>query len=136
MGRVVHFEITAEDLERAANFYREVFGWEIRKWDGPIDYWMVMTGKKGSETQGKEGDGIDGGLILREGAGPLESGPTNAFICTIDVEDLGATIEAVSKANGRLVTPSKAIPGAGWIAYCRDTEGNIFGLMQNDPSAS
>ena len=135
MGRVVHFEITAEDPERAAEFYRKVFNWEIKKWDGPMNYWMVMTGSKGSETAGKEGDGIDGGLMLREGAGPLESGPTNAFICTIDVEDLEVTLDAVEAAGGHEISPKKGIPEVGWFAYCRDTEGNIFGLMQNDPAA-
>jgi len=53
MTRVVHFEIHADDPERAAAFYRSVFGWEIRKWDGPFDYWLVMTGPR-------EEMGIDG----------------------------------------------------------------------------
>lgn len=127
MGRVVHFEITAEEPERAAEFYRKVFNWEIKKWDGPINYWMVTTGEKGA--------GIDGGLMLREGAGPLENGPANAFICTIDVVDLDDTLGAVDAAGGHEITPKQSIPGQGWMAYCRDTEGNIFGLMQNDPSA-
>jgi predicted enzyme related to lactoylglutathione lyase len=129
MGRIVHFEITAEDPERAAEFYRKVFNWEISKWDGPMDYWMIGTGPKDQL-------GINGGLMLREGAGPLESGPTNAFICTVDVEDLDATIGAVVQAGGHEISPKKGIPGQGWMAYCRDTEGNIFGLMQNDPAAA
>jgi predicted enzyme related to lactoylglutathione lyase len=49
MNRPVHFEIHAEDPERAASFYSELFGWKITKWDGPVDYWLVSTG---SDTPG------------------------------------------------------------------------------------
>ena len=44
MPRVIHFEIPTDDPERAAKFYRNVFGWEIQKWDGPVEYWLVTTG--------------------------------------------------------------------------------------------
>lgn len=54
MPRVVHFEIDAKKPERAIEFYEKVFGWKIEKWKGPVDYWLIMTGKE-SES------GIDGG---------------------------------------------------------------------------
>lgn len=63
MPRVVHFEIHADDPERAAAFYSSVFGWEIMKWDGPFDYWLVRTGPR-------EEMGIDGGILRRQGSGP------------------------------------------------------------------
>ena len=83
MPRVVHFEIHAADLERAKKFYETVFDLEIKKWNGPIDYMMVMTGRQNSQLQGKEGQGIDGGMLLRHGPTPVDGAPVNAYICTM-----------------------------------------------------
>ena len=58
MPRVTHFEIVAEDIDKAIKFYEKVFGWKIEKWDGPIEYWMITTGK--------DEPGIDGGLAIKE----------------------------------------------------------------------
>jgi uncharacterized protein len=61
MNRVMHFEIQADEPERAANFYREIFGWTIEKIPGlGWDYWMVMTADKDSKEPG-----INGGLLKR-----------------------------------------------------------------------
>lgn len=89
MSRVVHFGIPADDPERSIKFYKTVFGWNFEKWDGPIEYWLVMTGPE-------DQPGIDGGQVIR---------------------------------------PKMAVPGVGWMAYIKDTEGNIFGLMESDPGA-
>ena len=59
MPRVIHFEFAADNPERAAKFYREVFGWESAKWGGPMDYWLVKTGS--------DGPGIDGGILRYQG---------------------------------------------------------------------
>jgi predicted enzyme related to lactoylglutathione lyase len=48
MARIIHFEIPAADPERAAAFYKKVFDWQIEKWPGPMEYWMVTTGAEGS----------------------------------------------------------------------------------------
>jgi uncharacterized protein len=123
MNRVVHFEIHAENPERAAAFYHGVFGWAITKWDGPTDYWLVDTG---------EGNpGIHGGIVRREGGAPVPGAAVNAFPCTVDIESLDATIASVQKHGGKLVVPKMEIPGIGWLAYANDTEGNIFGMMQS-----
>ena len=58
MPRVTHFEVHADDPERAAKFYRDAFGWKIDKWEGPVDYWLVTTGTE-------DEPGIDGGLVVR-----------------------------------------------------------------------
>src|SRR3972149_5570591 len=63
MPRVIHFEIAADDPERAVAFYRKVFGWEIQKWEGPMEYWVITTGPK-------EEPGIDGGLGRRRQGPP------------------------------------------------------------------
>jgi predicted enzyme related to lactoylglutathione lyase len=124
MPRVVHFEFAATDPDRAARFWREAFGWEITKWEGPAPYWLVKTGE-GSP-------GIDGGIMSGPG-GPFEGAGT---ICTLDVESLDASTDKVQELGGEVVAPKMAVPGVGWLAYCRDTEGILFGLMQPDESAA
>jgi predicted enzyme related to lactoylglutathione lyase len=44
MRRIVHFDLPADDPNRAQKFYSEVFGWKFAKWDGPMEYWMITTG--------------------------------------------------------------------------------------------
>jgi hypothetical protein len=118
--RIVHFEIPTDNPDRAIEFYEKIFNWEITKWDGPMDYWMVMTGK--------EEPGINGGLIKR-------SDPVTITTNTIGVADLDKTVEEIVSAGGELVMPKSVIPKMGYLAYCKDTEGNVFGLMQPDESA-
>ena len=121
MPRVIHFDIPADDPERAVAFYRQAFGWEIVKWEGPMEYWLVMTGPEGEP-------GIDGGI------GP-RSEPGEGTVNTIGVDDVDATV-AAGLANGSVVIhPKHAVPGVGWLADCADTEGNVFGLMQEDRQA-
>ncbi|MEK7615188.1 MAG: VOC family protein [Patescibacteria group bacterium] len=131
MNRIVHFEIQADDLPRAAEFYRTVFGWEITKWDNPsMEYWMIMTAPKESKEPG-----INGGLLPRKGPSPVEGQCVNAFVCTVQVDNIDETIVAIEKAGGTLALPKFSIAGMAWQAYYKDTEGNIFGVHQMDPSA-
>ena len=121
MPRVVHFELTADDPERATKFYQDVFGWKINKWDGPQDYWLVTTGAAGEP-------GIDGAIMRRmEGA---------SVINTIDVESVDDAVAKITASGGTVVAPKMSIPGVGYFAYCLDTEGNTFGVMQQDTSAA
>ena len=136
MNRVIHFEIHAADPARAAEFYRQVFGWDIQEWKIPgvevpeeKRYWVVTTGPAGAP-------GIDGGIVVRRGSAPAEGQPVNAYACTIGVESIDASIGKVLAAGGAPAVPKMPIRGVGWLAYCKDTEGNIFGLMQEDPSAA
>ncbi len=121
MPRVTHFEIEAEKPERAIKFYEKVFGWKIEKWKGPIEYWLITTGKE-------DDPGIDGGLSKRTEA---ESPTVN----TIDVPSVDEYVKKVEGNGGLIVRPKIAIPGVGWMAYFRDTEGNLFGMMERDDSA-
>lgn len=131
MKRVIHFEIHAENTEKVADFYRLVFGWDIRRWNNPdVDYWMVMTAPEGSTERG-----IDGGIVKREGPLPRGGEPKTAFVCTIDVPSVDAGIKLVQDAGGSLVKPKMAIPGLAWLAYCADIEGNVFGLFESDMNA-
>ena len=127
MPRPGHFEIHVQDAERAMRFYGELFGWRFKKWDGGAQpYWMVFTG---------EGPGIDGGLLPRRGPPPAPGQPVNAYPCTTEVPDLDRRLAAAASLGGAVVVPKIAIQGFAWVAYCTDTEGNIFGMLENDPSA-
>jgi uncharacterized protein len=122
MSRVIHFEIPAAEPERAAAFYKQVFGWSIEKWPGPMEYWMVTTGADGAP-------GINGGLLKKQA-------PTTATTNTIGVDSVDKAIDAVKSAGGKLVTPKTPIPTIGYFAYLEDTEGNLFGVMQSDANAT
>jgi uncharacterized protein len=120
MPRVVHFEIPADEPERASKFYKDVFNWDIQKWDGPEDYWLVGTGDRSQL-------GIDGGIMKRRHP---EQPPVN----TIDVASVDDFAAKITENGGQIVVPKMPVPGIGWLAYFKDTEGNIFGIMQEDLS--
>ena len=126
MGRVVHFEIHAENPDRAQKFYSDTFGWKFNKWDGPFEYYLIETGSR-------DRPGIDGGLMRRQDG--IDGQAMIAFVCTLDVESLDDTIEKVNSNGGQTIVEKNAVPGVGWMAYFKDTEGNIFGAMQADPQA-
>lgn len=123
MNRVIHFEIQAENIERAKKFYEQALGWEIKQAmkkgeSGPMDYWLIMTG---------DGAGINGGLYER----PLKNDERfYLYDCTIDVKDIDKAIAAVKANGGRITREKSELPGVGWFASAKDTEGNRFGLMQ------
>lgn len=126
MPRVVHFEIHAGDPDRAVNFYSTVFGWSFQKWEGPMDYWLITTGPN-------DQPGINGGLVRRQGE--IDGQAVIAYVCTVDVTDIDGATETALANGAQVVVPKMPIPGVGWLVYCKDTEGNIFGMMQADPNA-
>ena len=126
-ARVAHFEIHAANPQRAMEFYTKSLGWEFSQW-GDQPYWMIKTGPA-------ETPGIDGGLLPRRGDDPLEGQAVNAYVCTVLVSSLDETIAAVTANGGSIAVPRMAVPTIGWLAYFKDTEGNILGAMQSDPHA-
>jgi predicted enzyme related to lactoylglutathione lyase len=120
MSRPVHFEIMAADPVRAAEFYSKVFGWQVNKWEGPEDYWLVTTGTEGTL-------GINGGIAKSQGE-PLT-------VNTIGVDSVDEFAKKVVANGGKIVLPKMAIPGMGYQIYCQDSEGIVFGLHQPDPDA-
>jgi predicted enzyme related to lactoylglutathione lyase len=128
--RVVHFEIHASDPQRAIAFYGTLFGWQFQAYGPPDFYWLITTGAK-------DAPGIDGGLVRRQGAAPdpAAATPVIAYVCTVDVDDVDKTMAEAVKAGGSIAREKHAIPGLAWLAYCKDTEGNLFGIYQTDPNA-
>jgi uncharacterized protein len=124
MSRVVHFEIHAQDPDRAERFYTEVFGWDVQRYGGPVDYRLLTTGPEGTV-------GINGAILKPpHEAAPADGQAVNAYVCTIGVESLEDVERRVPEAGGTQVVPRDEVPGVGWLAYFKDTEGNIFGVLQ------
>jgi uncharacterized protein len=130
MGRLVHFEIHVDDMDRAKRFYGEVFGWTYEDWSdfAGMPYFGVVTG-------GDDQPGINGALMQRQGPTPEPNQPVNGYACTMGVEDYD-TIEAkILDKGGVVALPKYALPGMAWQGYYKDTEGNIFGVHQPDENA-
>lgn len=123
MNRFVHFEIVTDDMEKTAAFYRDVFGWQVEKWDGgSFEYWMVNSGDASTP-------GINGGLMPA-------GGPFQGTINTIEVDDIHAMLEKALAHGAEVVLPLGMIPGVGYQAYIKDTTGAIIGLHQALPEGA
>ena len=128
-NRVAHFEIHADDPERAAKFYSDVFGWKITKWEGgQMEYWMVETGGR------DEPGGINGGIVRRPGPVTPQSN-LNAFCATIVVDNFDEILSKALAAGATIALPKFALTGMAWQGYFLDPEGNTVGLHQPDANA-
>jgi uncharacterized protein len=118
----VHFEIPADDVERARTFYAELFGWQIQPMSdqGFEGYWSVMVSD--------DEDDMHGGMMARE-----ELAPAPRFY--ISVKSLDETAEKLQRLGGSIVMPKSPVTGMGWAALFKDSEGNVFGLWQTDSEA-
>jgi len=120
MPRVIHFEIPADNPQRAIKFYSSVFGWKIEKTSMPMDYWLATTG-------GNDKPGINGAIMPR--------GKEGCVINTIDVPSIDKFTDLIKKNDGKILQPKMPIPGIGYFSYFQDTEGNKLGILESDMSA-
>jgi predicted enzyme related to lactoylglutathione lyase len=119
-----YFEIQADDPRRATDFYKKIFGWKFEKAEGlPVEYWRIETG----DTRG--------GLLKRPAKTPPPEFGTNAFVCSIEMDDFDAAEQKILNAGGQVALPKFAVPGVCWQGYFLDTERNTFGIFQPDESA-
>jgi len=116
MPRVTHFDVSADSPERAMNFYQNVFGWTFQKWDGPFDYWLVMTGNPNEP-------GIDGGIASR-------ADPNARIMNFIDVTSVDECRSKIVEHGGKILQEKQSIPGVGYILIFEDTEKNMFGVLE------
>ncbi|MEO4055449.1 VOC family protein [Solibacillus sp. CAU 1738] len=130
MGRLIHFEIHVNDMERAKKFYGEVFDWKFEDWSNyaGMPYFGAVTGDE------KE-PGINGALMQRQSASPETGQSLNSYVCTMGVEDYDSTAAKILNNGGNVAMPKYALPGMAWQGYFMDTEGNIFGIHQPDENA-
>lgn len=129
MNRVVHFEIHADDMERAKKFYSEVFGWKFEDYTEYVGspYFGVITG---------EGEpGINGGMVPRKGARAAGDPAVSAYVATIGVANYDETEAKILSHGGKVSQAKYALPAMAWQGYYLDTEGNIFGIHEADENA-
>ena len=122
-GKVVHFEIPADDEDRARSFYAAAFGWTMTPMP-EMSYTMVETGPSDPRTGPTEPGFINGGMARREG-------PVEHPVVVIDVDDIDATLKAVGDKGGSTLMERQPVGDMGFTAYFRDCEGNVMGLWQN-----
>ena len=121
MAKIVHFEIPADDPQRASTFYRDALGWEISRF-GDQPYWLVRAGAD-------DEPGANGALVARE---DLHRSP----VVIVGVQDIDGVLSRVESCGGKVAQGKLPVPGMGWSAYVVDSEGNTIGLFQQDPSAA
>lgn len=125
MNTVGYFEIQSDDPASAVAFYTEVFGWRFEKEEQlPIEYYRIFDA------------GINGGLLKRPAKRPDSEQGTNAFTCSVHVDDFDKTADEIIKRGGQIALPKFAVPGKCWQGYFIDLDGNTFGLFQVDEQAA
>lgn len=112
---IVHFEIPADNIERANKFYGSLFGWKIEKMPGPTEYWMFMT----TNASG-------GGIMKRQT-------PDQVITNYIGVDSVDRYAKKVQELGGKVKVPKTEVPGFGWFAVCADTENNTFAIWEANP---
>ena len=124
MNNPSYFEIQADNVKRAVDFYQKVFGWKFTLDPSlPIEYWRIET------------EGSGGGLLERPAVAPKIPSGTNAYVCSMEVSDFETTAQIILDNGGQVALPKFAVPGKCWQGYFLDPEGNTFGLFQVDPNA-
>jgi predicted enzyme related to lactoylglutathione lyase len=128
MPRVIHFEIHATNPLELIPFYESLFGWTLTRFIPEVEYWTIVTGTD-------DQPGINGGLVKRQGPAPVEMQSVNGSVCTVQVESVDQILTKNAELGGSVALPKMPIPGIGWLAYIKDLDGNILGIMNPDPSA-
>lgn len=124
MNIIGYFEIQSTDIQRDITFYSTIFGWKFIKEEFvPIEYYRIQT------------NSINGGLLQRPAATPATAFGTNAFVCSIQVEDFDSTASLILQQGGKVALPKFAIPGRCWQGYFLDLDNNTFGIFEADTYA-
>jgi len=124
---VVHFEIHAAEPQRLIDFYSALFGWTFTKF-GDMDYWAINTGE-GSIGMDSPGQGINGGLVQRQGPSPQVGDPVAGADVVIGVDDVDLVFNKGIELGGVGALPPADMAGVGRVAYLTDPDGNIFGFI-------
>lgn len=124
---VVHFEMPADNRERAIKFYSEAFGWEMNQLGPEMDnYILAATAETNADGMPSQPGTINGGIYQRG------DGDTATHL-VISVDNLDTHIEIVRQAGGEILGEPMDIPGIGRFIMIKDTEGNKVGLLQPVP---
>jgi len=124
MNTVAYFEIQATDVPKAVAFYRAAFNWDfIKEENFPIEYYRIET------------PGMYGGVLKRPVPPPPMGAGTNAFTCSIQIENFDATAQTIMDNGGQVAMPKFAVPGRCWQGYFLDVDNNVFGIVEVDADA-
>ncbi|HEV3473502.1 MAG TPA: VOC family protein [Actinomycetota bacterium] len=123
MDKIVHFEIPADDVARAKEFYGSIFGWQLEDMQD-MNYTIVRTVAVDEQQMPTEPGAINGGMMKR-------TSDTSSPVITINVDSIDRALGEVEASGGSVVQPRQEIPGMGAFAYFKDTEGNTMGLWEN-----
>jgi predicted enzyme related to lactoylglutathione lyase len=123
-GRVVHFEIPYDDGDRARDFYKEIFDWQLVTMPEMGGYTLVTSGPSGDQGPTEPGF-INGGMLSREQA--ATTGP----VIVVDVASIDESLEKISGLGGAVVAPKSPVGDMGFAAYVTDPEGNVIGLWES-----
>ena len=131
MNGVVHFEIPATDPDKLGEFYSQLFGWQINKFEmgGGYTYYLANTVETGEDGMPKTPGAINGGIFARESE-------NDRVMNYIDIDDIDTFVKKAEGLGAKVLTPKQAIPGMGWTAQMTDPQGNAYGLYQNDAGAA
>jgi predicted enzyme related to lactoylglutathione lyase len=121
MATIVHFDIPAEDPQRAKNFYATLFDWKFQEFPEMQYSLFTTTNLDGTP-------GVGGGLGKR-------MDPSQRSMNYFGVPDIDAAVKQVRKLGGTTISGKMAVPQMGYLVNCMDTEGNPFGLWEENPKA-
>jgi uncharacterized protein len=120
-GRVVHFEVPFIDGDRAKNFYKQIFGWQLNEMP-EMNYTTVSTRPAAETGMPAEPRYIGGGMFEREPAFPQSP------VITIDVDSIDDALAKIQSLGGEPVGEKTPVGEMGFAAHFKDTEGNVMGL--------
>ena len=136
MPTIVHFEIPADDVDRAKKFYSDLFGWKIEKntdnnngrltsaaTGEPIEYWVITT----TDDKGNKA-AVGGGMMKRQM-------PEHHITNYIGIDSIDKYASRIEKIGGKVFAAKHAVPGMGYFALCSDTENNVFAVWETNESA-
>lgn len=125
MNKVVHFEIPANDVKRAVEFYQKTFGWNIEKTPMPdMDYYMARTVETDQDGMPKTPGAINGGIMKR-------NTPTDQPVIVISVSNLDDHLVKAKEHGAQVVMEKMTVGDMGYYARITDTEGNVIGVWED-----
>jgi predicted enzyme related to lactoylglutathione lyase len=121
MPTIVHFDVPAEDIERAKKFYSALLGWKFESFP-EMQYNLITT------TNLDGTPGVGGGMGKR-----ME--PSQRMMNYFGVSSIDTAMKQVKSLGGSILSKKMAVPQMGYLVNCIDTEGNMFGLWEEDTKA-
>lgn len=127
MNNVAYFEIQASNPAEVVNFYKNVFDWNFeRQVEIPIEYYRLTDTKE---------SGMLGAILKRPVATPPMEYGTNAYVCSVNVDDFDKTAKLILDNGGQVAMAKFVVPGRCWQGYFIDPDHNTFGVFQVDENA-